>query len=184
MTSFSLKIRAETPGDHDDVEQMGAEAFGPGRFARAAFRLREGVAPECALSFVAIMRNGKGIDELVGSVRLTRILIGDKPALVLGPLVVVPERKNLGIGRELMNRALHEAKLRGHRLVILVGDHAYYSRFGFRLVPRGRIVLPGPADPARILYCELTPRAFVDYRGLARKHAVQGMQICDNGTEK
>ncbi|GIL02132.1 MAG: N-acetyltransferase [Alphaproteobacteria bacterium] len=171
MTYFTLRIRAEAPEDFASVEQLGAEAFGPGRFARAAFRLREGVAHEAGLSFVALMKNGSGVEELVGSVRLTRILIGCRPALVLGPLVVARSRKNLGIGRELMNRALHAAREQGHRLVILVGDQPYYARFGFRPVPAGRITLPGPADPARILYLELEPGALVDHAGAARKHA-------------
>jgi predicted N-acetyltransferase YhbS len=170
MSLFTLRIRAETPEDHEHVEDLGAKAFGPGRFARAAFRLREGVPPEAELSFVALMKNGKGVEELVGSVRLTRIMIGGAPALVLGPLVVVPSRKGIGIGRELMNRALHEAREQGHRLIILVGDHPYYAKFGFHPVPAGRITLPGPADPRRILYCELEPDSLADYAGPALRH--------------
>jgi len=170
MTSFQLHIRAEAPQDDDAVEQMAAEAFGPGRFSRSAFRLREGVEHEHALSFVALMEKlGGGGKELVGSVRLTRILIGEEPALVLGPLVVARSRKNLGIGRELMHRSLFEARQRGHRFVILVGDHPYYGKFGFHVVPRGQITLPGPVDPGRLLYCELAPGILENYRGLARR---------------
>ena len=170
MSLFTLRIRAEAPEDDASVEQLSADAFGPGRFARAAFRLREGVEREAALSFVALMKNGSGVEELVGSVRLTRISIGGQSALVLGPLVVVRARKNLGIGRELMNRALDEARRLGHRFVILVGDYSYYAKFGFHNVPPGRITLPGPADPARILYCELEPGSLAEYRGTATRH--------------
>lgn len=170
MSLFTLRIRAETPEDFEPVEQLGAAAFGPGRFARAAFRLREGVRPEAPLSFVALMKNGSGVEELVGSVRMTRIGIGGVPALVLGPLVVARSHKNIGIGRELMNRCLHEARERGHRFVILVGDYPYYAKFGFHPVPAGRITLPGPADPERILYCELESGALAEYRGAAARH--------------
>ncbi|MCB1464363.1 MAG: N-acetyltransferase [Nitratireductor sp.] len=186
MTSFELRIRAETPCDDDAVEQLAADAFGPGRFARAAFRLREGVEHEHQLSFVALMAKESGAEgnrakekpdghddsdeELAGSVRLTRILVGGKPALVLGPLIVARSRKNLGIGRELMHRALVQARREGHRLVILVGDYAYYAKFGFEKVPHGRITLPGPADPERILYCELQAGALADTYGAATRY--------------
>ena len=62
MTSFELRIRAETPCDDDAVEQLAADAFGPGRFARAAFRLREGVEHEHQLSFVALMAKESGAE--------------------------------------------------------------------------------------------------------------------------
>lgn len=172
MTSFSLRIRAEAPQDDDTVEQLAADAFGPGRFARAAFRLREGVDHERDLSFVALMERegaGAGEEELVGSIRLTRILIGDVPALVLGPLIVARSRKNIGIGRELMHRSLVEARRLGHRLVVLVGDAPYYGKFGFNRVPPGQITMPGPADPARILYCELVHGALEGVAGQARQ---------------
>lgn len=168
MTSFTLRIRAETPEHDEAIARLEAEAFGPGRFARAAFRLREGVEHERTLSFVAFMDrlDGEG-EELVGSVRLTAILIGGKPALVLGPLIVARSRKNLGIGRELMHRCLLEALRQGHRFVILVGDYPYYAKFGFHRVPPGRITLPGPVDPGRLLYHELEEGALADHAGPA-----------------
>jgi predicted N-acetyltransferase YhbS len=169
MPLITLRIQHESVEHDEAVEALGAQAFGPGRFARAAFRLREGVAPERDLSFVALMQDGEGREELVGSIRLTAITIGGKPALVLGPLVVAPHRKSIGIGRELMNRAMTAARAGGHRFVILVGDLPYYSRFGFQTVPHGRITLPGPADPARTLYCELVPGAAAHYSGAAAR---------------
>ena len=170
MTSFQLHIRAETLQDDDAIEQLTAQAFGPGRFSRTAFRLREGVEHEHALSFVAIMEKlDGGGKELVGSVRLTRVLIGEEPALVLGPLVVARARKNLGIGRELMHRSLAEARERGDRFVILVGDHPYYAKFGFHPVPGGRITLPGPVDPDRLLYCALEAGIEARYSGQTRR---------------
>lgn len=169
MHSFTLRICAETPDLDEAIEELSAAAFGPGRFARAAFRLREGVMHERELSFVAMMDRADGAASLAGSVRLTRIQIGGVPALVLGPLVVPPAAKNIGIGRELMNRSLFEAARRGHKLVILVGDFAYYAKFGFKRVPAGRIRLPGPADPARTLYCELVEGSLAQCQGAATR---------------
>ena len=172
MQYFKLRIVPETANLDAQIEKLAADAFGPGRFARASFRLREGVKHDPRLSFIAFLEDASGKERLVGSVRLTPILIGGRPALVLGPLVVSPEAKSIGIGRELMHRALLEAQRDGHDFVILVGDHAYYRRFGFQPVPQGRITLPGPADPARTLYCELIAGALSQFSGRATR-AVQ-----------
>lgn len=157
-------VRRETAKDRDAVEALGAAAFGPGRFTRVAFRLREGVVLDPSLSFVATDKH-----HVVGSVRLTRILIGGKVALLLGPLVIDPELRSFGIGRELMNRSLHEARGDGHAYVILVGDLAYYGRFGFVPIPPGRITLPGPAAPDRILGYALIPGAADRFCGAATR---------------
>jgi predicted N-acetyltransferase YhbS len=174
MIQFTLAIRPMAEADLEKVEAMSAEAFGPGRFARAAFRLREGVGPDLGLSFVAAMEEEAGARSVVGSVLVTPIAIGGEPALLLGPLVVSPQRKNLGIGRELMNRAIGAARQAGHKLMILVGDEPYYGRFGFRQVPPGQIEMPGPVDPARLLACELQRRVLGKYRGAATR----AMQKC------
>lgn len=78
---------------------------------------------------------------------------------MLGPLAVDPAFDGRGIGRALMVRTLEDARLLGHRAVILVGDEPYYARFGFRPVAPGRIMLPGPVDPARLLALELVAGA-------------------------
>jgi predicted N-acetyltransferase YhbS len=156
----NIRIRHEHADDDAYVEELGRTAFGPGRFSRAAFRLREGVRHDPELSFVAEFKGN-----LVGSVRLTPVLIGGKRALVLGPLMIDPGLKNFGIGRELMNRALVIARHKGHRFVVLVGDYGYYKVFGFEKIPHGQITFPGPANPDRILGCQLQPGVLVDYHG-------------------
>lgn len=160
MTSLALTIRREHPSDRDAIERMHERAFGPGRFARTAYRLREGVAPVADLSFVSLVGT-----LIVGSVRLTPVLAGGRPALVLGPLTVEPAFMNRGIGGGLMQVSLDAAREAGHELVLLVGDAPYYSRFGFRVVPFGRLTLPGPVDPQRFLYCELSDGAFAGVSG-------------------
>ena len=160
MTDLSLVLLPGKPGDADAIGRLEAQAFGPGRFARTAYRLREGNPPDPELSFVA--RVGTF---LVGSISLTPIRCGNAPALLLGPLTVEPAFHSRGIGSTLIKSSLEAARAAGHRLVILVGDEPYYKRFGFRRVPPGRLVLPGPADPARLLYCELRAGAFEGVAG-------------------
>ena len=163
MSDLSLTIHPETPDDADAIERLVERTFGPGRYAKTAYRLREGGPPARALSFTA--RIGT---LLVGSVRLTPIRIGETPALLLGPLTVEPPFRERGIGQALIERALADARAQGHRLVVLVGDEPYYGRAGFKRVAKGRGVMPGPVDPARLLICELTDGAFDGVSGPIR----------------
>ena len=161
--NLSIVVAPEGPGDGAAIERLDERAFGPGRFARTAYRLRETSSQAGVLSFVAHVST-----LLVGANRLTPIRCGAAPALLLGPLTVDPAFRSRGVARALMAISLDAAKAAGHRLVILVGDEAYYARFGFVRVPAGRLVLPGPVDPARLLYHELQPGAFAGMSGAVR----------------
>src|SRR5262245_39265170 len=116
-----LTILPETADDALAIERLYERTFGPGRYAKTAYRLREDMPPRLDLSFTARIET-----LLVGSVRLTPVRIGEAAALLLGPLTVEPPFRERGIGQALIERALVEAKARGHRLVILVGDEPYY----------------------------------------------------------
>src|SRR6476646_11813515 len=122
MNEPALTILPETAADEPAIERLHERTFGPGRFARTAFRIREGRGHVLDLSFTA--RIGT---LLVGSVRLSPILIGQTSALLLGPLTVEPPFRDRGIGQALIARALEAAKGQGHRLVVLVGDEPYYG---------------------------------------------------------
>src|SRR5689334_15565389 len=163
MSDLSLTILPETPDDAPAIEHLNARTFGPGRFAKTAYRVREEVAHIAELSFTA--RVGT---LLVGSVRLSPILIGETSALLLGPLTVEPPFRDRGIGQKLIARALEEAKAKGHSLVVLVGDEPYYGKSGFKPVPRGQITMFGPVDPARLLLAELTSGAAAGVSGAIR----------------
>ena len=108
MSELSLTILAETPDDADAIERLTERTFGPGRYAKTAYRLREAGPHALALSFTA----------LIGT--------------------------------------------------LLVGDEPYYGRAGFKRVPAGSAVMPGPVDPDRLLVAELVPGAFDGVSGLIR----------------
>ena len=127
------QIRPEERDDARMIEAVVARNFGPGRTAKSAYRLREGVAPEAGLGFVAIE---DGI--LKGSVRFWPIAVGRERALLLGPLTVETKERGRGIGLALMQRGIEEARAHRHRAILLVGDAVYYSRVGFAPVPEGR----------------------------------------------
>jgi predicted N-acetyltransferase YhbS len=163
MNDLSLTILAETVNDALPIERLHERTFGPGRFVLSAYRIREHVDHLLDLSFTA--RIGT---LLVGSVRQLPILVGDTKALLLGPLTVEPPFRGRGVGRALLERALKDAKAKGHRLVLLVGDEPYYSRVGFKAVPKGRATMPGPVDYSRLLVAELVDGAFSDVSGAIR----------------
>jgi len=163
MNDLSLTILPETVKDAQAVERLHERTFGPGRFVLSAYRLREHVDHLLDLSFTA--RIGT---LLVGSVRQLPICVGDTPALLLGPLTVEPPFRKRGVGRALLDRALKAAKAKDHRLVFLIGDEAYYGRVGFKVVPKGRVAMPGPVDYNRLLVAELTDAAFDGVSGAIR----------------
>jgi predicted N-acetyltransferase YhbS len=164
MADLSLTLSPQTPADRAAIEKLDDRAFGPGRFARSAYRLREGVEPDYDLSFVA--RVGT---LLVGANRMTPIFCGGRPALLLGPLTVDPPFRSSGIGEELVRASLNAARAAGHGLVLLVGDMSYYGKLGFSSVPPERLDFGGPVDPERLLYCELVKGAFDGVSGKVRR---------------
>ena len=163
MNDLTFTILPEAAGDAHAIERLHERTFGPGRFVLSAYRIREHVDHLLDVSFIA--RIGT---LLVGSVRQLPILIGDTKALMLGPLTVEPPFRKRGVGRALLDRALADAKAKGHKLVLLVGDEAYYSRVGFKRVPKGRATMPGPVDYDRLLVAELASGAFDGASGAIR----------------
>lgn len=170
-------IEVERPEHEAAIEALLDLSFGPGRYAKAAQRLREGNTAIPELCYVAFMnvRNEAGEEErkLIGSLRFWPVDIGGVPGLMLGPLAVVPMLRGQGVGINLMRRGLADAKAMGFRLVILVGDEPYYVKVGFGPVPPGRLTMPGPVDPARLLYRELDIGAFGHAHGAIAKPAPQ-----------
>jgi predicted N-acetyltransferase YhbS len=163
MNDVSLTILPETPDEAAAIERLHERTFGPGRYAKSAYRLRERVGHRLDVSFTA--RIGT---LLVGSVRLSPVRIGETKALLLGPLTVEPAFRERGVGQALIERALKEASSKGHQLVILVGDEPYYGKCGFKPIPPGRAIMPGPVDPARLLVAELSSGAFDGVSGPIR----------------
>jgi predicted N-acetyltransferase YhbS len=172
MPGLDIVISNECLADRPAIDLLEERAFGPGRFARTAFRLREGNPHALDLSLVARVST-----LVVGSIRLTPISIGKHPALLLGPLTVDPAFRSKGIGQMLIEASLSAATQKGHRLVLLVGDEPYYGRMGFRRTPAGTITMPGPVDQSRVLVRELVDGALAGVSGPVRA-GTQSNDIC------
>lgn len=164
-SNSSYTINLQTAADADEILRLHDITFGPGRFARTAFRIRESASPADELCFTArdiVTR------KLVGSVLLSHIKIGDTGSLLLGPLTVTPEYKSKGAGKLLMQTAVEAAERAGYGSIILVGDEPYYGPFGFKPVARGQIQMPGPVDPKRLLVCTFDENGQFDATGAVK----------------
>lgn len=156
-------LENELPVHQEMIEELNREAFGPARFTRAAHLIREQGGHDVGLSFVAIHETG-----VIGTVRMTPITVGTVDAYLLGPIVISPQFKSLGLGGRLMRHTIDAAKEKNVSLILLVGDEPYYRRFGFKKVPEGEMIMPAPVNPARLLALELASRAVKQAKGVVR----------------
>lgn len=154
-------ITPELPGDAEAVDALIEAAFGPGRLAKAAERLRERNAPSPGLSVVA-REDGR----VVGCARMWPVHIGPTAAILLGPFAVDAGARRLGLGAALIEAACAATKTAGHDLVLLVGDAAYFERQGFVRVDRKAITMPGPVDMRRVMVLPLKPGAELGLSGV------------------
>ncbi|MFD1146104.1 GNAT family N-acetyltransferase [Saccharothrix hoggarensis] len=134
-----MLIRRETGADVEAVHAVTEAAFAerPGGEAWLVGELRADPGWIPALSLVAEVDG-----EVVGHVVCTRGSVGGAPALGLGPLSVLPARQRSGVGKALVHAVLGAADALDEPVVVLLGDPAYYSRFGFRLASTFGITPP------------------------------------------
>lgn len=148
------RIEQEKPTDLWEVEALYDLCFAPGREALSSYRLREGVSQVAEFSLVA--RDTDNI--LAAAIRYWPVLVGQKAALLLGPIAVHPTRQGEGLGDLLMRTSLDLARAAGWERVLLVGDLPYYQRFGFEILPD--VIMPAPSNPLRVLGNSLTAGAW------------------------
>ena len=123
-----LVIRPETPADISAIHRLNELAFGQPGEADLVDALRR--ADALALSLVAV--DG---DEIVGHIAFSPVTIAadgaGADALGLAPMAVLPARQKTGIGARLIADALARCEKMEYGLVVVLGDPAYYRRFGF-----------------------------------------------------
>lgn len=142
-----MNIRLESPADAPAVADLYLEAFGPGQFAKAASLLREG---NVALKAACVVAEDGG--ELIGACRIWPLRSEAGDCVLLGPIAVRAARRKDGIGALLAQAALDACDGLGIGCIVLVGDLPFFGRFGFEAVPAGRLNLPAPVDPKRLLW--------------------------------
>ncbi len=130
-----------------EVDALFARAFGPGRFAKTAARLRENNTPLYALGRIA-WRNGR----LAGAARVWPIQAGPRKAVFFGPFAVEDSLRGQGLGQALAQACCEAAIGDGQTAMVLIGAAAFFAPLGFTPAPEGRLLLPGPVDPGRLLW--------------------------------
>lgn len=160
---MTVTIRPERTGDGPAIHAVTEAAFrtepaSDGSEPDLVDRLRgDG---DLALSLVAECG-----DAIVGHIAFSRVTItdGSREWYGLGPVSVLPARHRQGIGTRLIERGLAELRGRGARGVVLLGNPAFYARFGFVHDPA--LAYPGP--PARffqrLVLAGDAPRGVVAY---------------------
>lgn len=142
-------LRSVSPAD---VERLLDDAFGPDRFGRTAYKLREGVNWIDALSFAAF-----DAGKLVGAIQCWPIALeapdGSLESMTLvGPVAVLPDRQRGGTGKAMMHHMLAIADRDGFDALMMIGDPEYYDRFfGFNASATAQWELPGPFERHRLL---------------------------------
>ena len=156
-----ITIRDEIAADVPAREALLDRCLGERRTAKSSERLREGHLPAEGLALTA-ERDGV----VVATVRLWHVDAGGRSALLLGPLAVSPDLQGEGVGRAMMREAIWRAACRGHGAVLLVGDAAYYERFGFSGDLTRDLAMPGPVERERFLGLELRDGALAGAAGV------------------
>ncbi|WP_342240168.1 GNAT family N-acetyltransferase [Inquilinus sp. OTU3971] len=157
-------LKTERPRDAAEVDTLLDLAFGPNRQTKVSYRYRDGIAPVRGLCFV-VREDGRPSGRILGSIRYWPMLVEPGlPTLLLGPLAVRPELRGAGVGAALMRGSMKRAADMGHRMVLLVGDLAYYARFGFQPAAPLGFAMPDE-QPHRLLVAELRLGALEDGPG-------------------
>ena len=154
MQEIKIHLAREVPADYWEAEALYDLAFAPGRTALSSYRLRDGVAPLADLCLTA--RDPGGV--LAGVIRCWPVRVGTAPTVLLGPVAVHPTRQGEGIAALLMMNCIDAARLADWSRILLVGDYAYYNRFGFEHL--AGVVMPPPTNPDRVLGLALQPGAW------------------------
>ena len=165
----SITVSPVVTADLPAIFDLNARVFGPGRFARTAYRIRDGMPLISRFCRKVTLHDMSGPATIIAAIRFTDVMIGGQPGgVLLGPLAVDNGYAGLGFGKRLIADGMAQAKAVGVNLCLLVGNQPYYQRFGFVVLPPGQIELPGPADPGRMLAAEFAPGMIGRYRGLVR----------------
>ncbi|ANC92630.1 N-acetyltransferase [Azospirillum humicireducens] len=170
-------ITVEEPKHAAAIEALLDASFGPDRFSKTAYRLRDGIDSIPALNLVAIEHDEHGREVVVGTIRYWPILVGGAtPSILLGPIAVAAHLQGSGLGSKLIRMSLNKAVALGHKSVILVGDAPYYERFGFSRTLTLGMEMPGPVDMNRLLGLELVEGALSGAAGMIGRPEPVGAQ--------
>jgi putative acetyltransferase len=163
MTEAPVIIRDERADDSVAIRCVIEHAFGQPLEAELVDALRRGDA--LTVSMVA-----ENAGEVVGHIAFSPVIIRASDAvhegLGLAPLAVLPELQRRGIGKALVQAGLDACRARGHRVVVVVGEPAYYQRLGFATAGEFGLECAIPVPAEVFMVAELSPGALAGCAGM------------------
>ena len=130
-----VEVRAERPCEAAAIERVHTLAFGQPDEARLVRRLH-------AEGYTTVSLTAVDGADVVGHVLFSRLSVAGLEAVSLTPVAVVPDRQRQGIGSALITRGLDACRAAAVDIVLVVGEPAYYTRFGFSGDAGSRFVCP------------------------------------------
>ena len=128
MSKIIIEIRNASPEDSATIHAVHMAAFGGPAEAKLVRLICE--RKKALISLVATTEG-----RVVGHILFSRVTIANAPATFSGvglaPVAVLPDFQRQGIGSKLIREGLERCRQAGYDAVVVLGDPAYYSRFGF-----------------------------------------------------
>lgn len=141
FNSMNITIRPERPSDENAIGEVTRQAFESHPYSHQTEHfIINALRKASALSVSLVAEQGGNV---VGHIAFSPVLIDDGSSgwYGVGPVSVVPELQGKGIGRALIEHGLAKLRELGAKGCVLVGDPAFYTRFGFANTPK--LVLDG-----------------------------------------
>lgn len=162
---MTLSIRPELPSDAPALRDLLARAFGGREEADLVDALRRLGIVDVAL--VALVEG-----DVTGYIAFSPVSVEVNPRRTivsgLAPLAVAPDGQRGGIGSRLVWDGLAACRRRGVEAVVVLGESAYYERFGFRRADRSGLRCEYDAPPEAFMVLELADGAVDGLTGLVR----------------
>ena len=157
-----ITIRAETPKDIAAIRHVLEMAFGQTGEARLVEALRQ--ADALIMSLVAVEKK-----QIVGHIAFSALAIESQDtamnAVALAPLAVLPAHQRRGVGSELVRSGIDHCRRAGYRVVLVLGEPAFYQRFGFMKASLHSIRCPFEVPDQAFMVAELFPGALAGHSG-------------------
>ena len=140
-------IRQISNEDNDKIIKLLHKSFGPGRFARSVYRLREKNDRDTEFSYIYELNN-----QILSSISYYKTFLNDDfKGLLLGPLAVDPEHRGKGYGVELVKYTIALIKkTMAYDFILVIGDYHYYEKFGFKKI-NNTFSFYGPVNSEKVL---------------------------------
>ena len=144
-------IRQISNEDNYKIIKLLHKSFGPGRFARSVYRLREKNDRDTEFSYIYELNN-----QILSSISYYKTFLNnDINGLLLGPLAVDPEHRGKGYGVELVKYTIALIKkTMAYDFILVIGDYHYYEKFGFKKI-NNTFSFYGPVNSEKVLILPL-----------------------------